>query len=128
MAAVAETITVEGESPLIDTKKSELSGRVEQRQVESLPVNGRDWLGLVSLVPGARGNPGAIQAGSSGSDMAKYQVDGVDVTNQVFNALNIKSATGYTLNYFSRTYLQPSSSTNLFYQPRQIQFGFRVSY
>jgi len=60
--------------------------------------------------------------------MAKYQVDGVDVTNQVFNALNIKSATGYTLNYFSRTYLQPSSSTNLFYQPRQIQFGFRVSY
>ena len=46
----------------------------------------------------------------------------------IFNALNIKNATGYTTNYFSRTYLQPSTSTNLFYQPRQIQFGFRVSY
>jgi aryl-alcohol dehydrogenase-like predicted oxidoreductase len=46
----------------------------------------------------------------------------------VFNALNINNATGYTANYFSRTYLQPSISTNLFYQPRQIQFGFRVSY
>jgi hypothetical protein len=46
----------------------------------------------------------------------------------VFNALNINNATGYGLNYFSRTYLQPSISTNLFYQPRQIQFGFRVSY
>ena len=46
----------------------------------------------------------------------------------VFNALNITNATGYTRNYFSRTYLQPSVSTNLFYQPRQIQFGFRVSY
>src|SRR5258706_5087574 len=88
VASVAETITVQGESPLVDTKKSELSGRVEQRQVESLPVNGRDWLGLVSLVPGARGNPGAIQAGSSGSDMAKYQVDGVDVTNQCCGGSN----------------------------------------
>jgi hypothetical protein len=88
VATVAETITVQGESPLVDTKKSELSGRVEQRQVEGLPVNGRDWLGLVSLVPGARGNPGAIQAGSSGSDMAKYQVDGVDVTNQCCGGSN----------------------------------------
>jgi len=88
VASVAETITVQGESPLVDTKKSELSGRVEQRQVEGLPVNGRDWLGLVSLVPGARGNPGAIQAGASGSDMAKYQVDGVDVTNQCCGGSN----------------------------------------
>ena len=46
----------------------------------------------------------------------------------IFNALNTKNATGYTTNYFSRTSLQPSSSTNLFYQPRQIQFGFRISY
>src|SRR5262245_35619527 len=88
VATVAETITVQGESPLVDTKKSELSGRVDQKQVEGLPVNGRDWLGLVSLVPGARGNPGAIQAGSSGSDMAKYQVDGVDVTNQCCGGSN----------------------------------------
>jgi hypothetical protein len=46
----------------------------------------------------------------------------------IFNILNIKNATSYTTNYFSRTYLQPASSTNLFYQPRQIQFGFRISY
>jgi hypothetical protein len=48
----------------------------------------------------------------------------------VFNLTNIKNtrADSYTTNYFSRTYLQPSQSTNLFYQPRQIQFGFRVSY
>jgi len=88
VATVAETITVQGESPLVDTKKSELSGRVEQRQVDGLPVNGRDWLGLVALVPGARGNVGSIQAGASGSDMAKYQVDGVDVTNQCCGGSN----------------------------------------
>ena len=88
VASVAETITVQGESPLVDTKKSELSGRVEQTQVENLPVNGRDWLGLVSLVPGRARQPGPIQAGASGSDMAKYQVDGVDVTNQCCGGSN----------------------------------------
>src|ERR1044072_6179193 len=33
VASVAETITVQGESPLVGTKKSELLGRVEERQV-----------------------------------------------------------------------------------------------
>jgi outer membrane receptor protein involved in Fe transport len=88
LAAVAETVTVSGESPLIETKKSELSGGVDSKQVENLPVNGRDWLGLVALVPGARGNVGSVQVGASGSDMAKYQVDGVDVTNQCCGGSN----------------------------------------
>ena len=48
----------------------------------------------------------------------------------IFNALNTRNANamGYTTNYFATTYLRPSSSTNLFYQPRQVQLGFRVSY
>ena len=46
----------------------------------------------------------------------------------VFNLFNTRNLTGYTPNYFSRTYLQPSSSTNLFYQPRQVQLGFRITY
>jgi hypothetical protein len=88
VATLAENVTVSGEAPLIDTRKSDLSGHVEQKQVENLPLNGRNWLDLVSLVPGARGNPGAIQAGASGSDMAKYQVDGVDVSNQCCGGSN----------------------------------------
>src|SRR5258708_6814844 len=88
LAAMAENVTVTGESPLVDTKKSDLAGHVEQKQVENLPLNGRNWLDLVSLVPGARGNPGAIQVGASGSDMAKYQVDGVDVSNQCCGGSN----------------------------------------
>src|SRR6266852_4654800 len=88
VAVLTENVTVTGESPLVDTKKSDLAGHVEQKQVENLPLNGRNWLDLVSLVPGARGNPGAIQVGASGSDMAKYQVDGVDVSNQCCGGSN----------------------------------------
>ena len=45
-----------------------------------------------------------------------------------FNVLNTRNVTNYVTNVFSRTYLQPASSTNLFYQPRQVQLGFRISY
>ncbi len=82
VATLQETITVAGESPLVQTQKSELAGRVTASQVETLPLNGRNWLDLVALVPGARGNPGTIRAGFAGGDMAKYQVDGVDVSGQ----------------------------------------------
>lgn len=92
LATLQETITVSREAPLVDTKRSVLAGNIEQRQVENLPLNGRNWLDLVALVPGARGNPGAIQSGASGSDMAKYQVDGVDISNQCCGGSN----TGYS--------------------------------
>jgi hypothetical protein len=88
VATLQETVTVAGESPLVETQKSELAGRVTAAQVENLPLNGRNWLDLVALVPGARGNPGTIRAGFSGGDMAKYQVDGVDVSNQCCGGSN----------------------------------------
>src|SRR5215472_9290286 len=88
VAAVQETITVASTSPLVATQKSELAGRVNADQVESLPLNGRNWLDLVALVPGARGNPGTIRAGFGGGDMAKYQVDGVDISGQCCGGAN----------------------------------------
>ena len=97
LATVEETVTVTGESPLVDTRSSELTSRVSAGQVQDLPLNGRNWLDLVALVPGARGNPGTVRAGFAGGDMAKYQVDGVDVSgtccggsNQGYSQENIQ--------------------------------------
>jgi len=67
VAALEESVTVVGESPLVETTKSDLAGRVQQSQIEALPLSGRNWLELVSLVPGARGNPGQIGAGGAQS-------------------------------------------------------------
>ena len=97
LATVQETVTVSGDAGLVETQKSELSGRVSSGQVQDLPLNGRNWLDLVALVPGARGNPGTVRAGFAGGDMAKYQVDGVDVSgtccggsNQGYSQENIQ--------------------------------------
>src|SRR5688572_14086480 len=97
LATVQETVTVTGEAPLVDSQRSELAGRISAGQVQDLPLNGRNWLDLVALVPGARGNPGTVRAGFAGGDMAKYQVDGIDVSgtccggsNQGYSQENIQ--------------------------------------
>jgi hypothetical protein len=82
LAQAQETVTVTGEVPLIDTKMSELTGDVDPAQVQQLALNGRNWLDLVSMVPGARGVLGDIRAGASGSDATRYQMDGLNVTGQ----------------------------------------------
>lgn len=55
-AAVQETVTVTGEAPLINTVSSTVAGNVDPRQLQELPVNGRQWLGLGLLAPGNREN------------------------------------------------------------------------
>ena len=47
---------------------------------------------------------------------------------EAFNVLNTKNMTGYNGVVTASTYLQPASSTEVFYQPRQLQFAVRVSY
>jgi hypothetical protein len=50
--AVAETVTVSAEAPVVDTTKAEVSGVVTRQQIESLPINSRQYLSLALLMPG----------------------------------------------------------------------------
>ena len=47
---------------------------------------------------------------------------------EAFNVLNTKNLTNYNGIVTASTYLQPASSTNVFYQPRQLQFAVRLLY
>jgi hypothetical protein len=55
-SALAETVTVTGASPLIDVLQSSVGGNVDVRQMQELPINGRNWLQLTMLAPGSRTN------------------------------------------------------------------------
>ena len=48
-SGVAESLTVTGQSPLVDTTTSSLGGNIDQRQVTELPSNGRNWMSLALL-------------------------------------------------------------------------------
>src|SRR5215470_7009516 len=56
-STVQETVTVTGEAPLIDMKNSTIGGNIDPRQVQDIPVNGRNWIGLALLAPGSRTDP-----------------------------------------------------------------------
>ena len=54
-SAQAETVTVESTgTPLVDTTRSDLSLPVSTQMVQDLPLNGRDFVNLAILAPGAR--------------------------------------------------------------------------
>lgn len=50
--SLSETVTVTGEPPVVDTTKSEVAGVVTLQQIESLPINSRQYLSLALLIPG----------------------------------------------------------------------------
>ncbi|PYQ97236.1 MAG: hypothetical protein DMF96_15475 [Acidobacteria bacterium] len=60
IGAVEESITVTGASPLVQTSSSELGTTVNEEQIQTLPLNGRNFVNLTRTVPGVvRGIPGA---------------------------------------------------------------------
>jgi hypothetical protein len=67
-----------------------VGGAVERHQVDELPVNGRNWATLTSLVPGAIDNGGGdqrtIRFAGHGLDDNNLTLDGVDAT-AVFNQM-----------------------------------------
>jgi hypothetical protein len=52
LGTAEETITVTGESPLVDVRSSALSAVVDQKTIEELPLNGRNYIALATLQPG----------------------------------------------------------------------------
>ena len=54
LGAVAETVTVAGEAPLIETATSSASETLGSQEVRELPVNRRNVANLLSLAPASR--------------------------------------------------------------------------
>ena len=101
VSGVQESVLVTAAAPLLDTRSSSLGGNVDRRQIEELPLNGRNWMELTALVPGMRNNnvsevPYSLGTGA-GRVQGNYQVnvDGQQIT----------SSTGW-----SATYGQPHYS------------------
>jgi outer membrane receptor protein involved in Fe transport len=82
---VSETVTVTGESPLIETTTSSLSGSITPRQVEELPSQGRNWMSLALLAPGNRTNAQGATPVQDRVDVREFQlnVDGLQVTSNL---------------------------------------------
>jgi hypothetical protein len=76
VASIEEAITVTGASPLVDISSAQIAGNVNPRQMESIPLSGRNWLDLSGNVAGAN------VAGLNSFAFGKFQLnlDGQQIT------------------------------------------------
>src|ERR1051325_2450568 len=66
-----ESVTITGETPQLEEKSVTLGQVIEQQQMVQLPLNGRNYLDLGRLAPGAIPGPGASQ-GSRDETFSAY--------------------------------------------------------
>src|SRR5437763_10031464 len=87
-ATVSESVTVTGESPIVDVSRSDVSTSVSTQQIQDLPVASRRWIDLAMLTPGTsqdniRGQfyRGNVNVGAGTREYSNgFLVDGVNNT------------------------------------------------
>ena len=111
IASASSTVLVEATDILaIDTTSSEVAGNITPKEVEDIPVNGRNYVQLSALVPGIKSNSFGNTPAASGqstnagdAETGKFQItlDGLQVSQD-----SVGSSFGQP--HFSRT---PSRSS-----------------
>src|SRR4249920_331710 len=54
VGALAETVTVTGDSPLVDLSSAEIGGHISGQEITELPAGNRSYMAFVGNVPGAQ--------------------------------------------------------------------------
>src|SRR5215813_7292254 len=83
VSGVRETVSVSAAPPLLQTDTSALAEIVNNTQVDLLPINGRDFRRLTTLLPGAaprsqRGSLGSFTVNGQREKANIFLIDGVD--------------------------------------------------
>lgn len=84
LAGSQSQIDVNASASEIDQSSSSIGARLVRRQIDELPVNGRNWATLLPLIPGAT-DPGtsdqrSVRFAGHGRDDNNVTLDGVDAT------------------------------------------------
>lgn len=91
VGGLSESVTVEASTPLVRTQESELSRVLDDRQVNELPTNGRNFLSLLttsgSVVPTGGGST-SLSINGQGTRMANFLADGVSMTGREIRSVN----------------------------------------
>jgi outer membrane receptor protein involved in Fe transport len=88
---VSQKVEVNADVPMVETTSNTLGGTIEASQIANLPVNGRDFVKLATLVPGAGADangdsdsPGALGTFSVNGNRGRannYLLDGTDMND-----------------------------------------------
>jgi hypothetical protein len=101
-----ETVTVEATTPLLQADNATVSSTVTAKAVQDLPLNGRNFVQLVQLVPGANEGPGnGLTSGGRPDDRRQtsgfsvngqdntlndFTIDGIDDNERIIGAIGVR--------------------------------------
>ncbi|PYT15139.1 MAG: hypothetical protein DMG59_14840 [Acidobacteria bacterium] len=103
LGAVSESVSVQAETPLLQTQSGTVGQVIDQKQIQDLPLNGRNLVQLASLSAGVsprqnlqrggtqygtRNEYVQVEGGRDGS--TNYVIDGVYVRSLRFNNLSLQ--------------------------------------
>ena len=96
VARVQESVTVTGETPIIETSSSSVGGVVDIGRIESLPLNGRQFANLAATIPGVglgfhsdptKSSQFSPQINGGNGRNVNYQIDGGDNNDDTVGGL-----------------------------------------
>src|SRR5579871_5279392 len=126
----AQTITVSGEVPAIDTTDATLGGAVSNNDINSLPLNGRNFQRLLELRPGvvyisqgSRSGSSSTNGRRTGGDL--LLVEGIPQIDQAFGGSSINAA--YTSSGEDAASILPIDAIQEFatMQSPKAEYGFK---
>ena len=99
VGAANETVVITGEAAAINTTDYKVDGVVNRKQIENLPLNGRNFLQLAMLEPGvsveAVDNPGTspnnffrVSIAGASQALTRISVDGATINDRVTGGTN----------------------------------------
>ena len=97
VASGTETITVNTEVPPVETTRTEISQVIDSRQIDSLPISGRQFTDFALLTPGVATGRTSLQSTITEFEVTRVSFAGMrDLSNEVTvdGADNINTATG----------------------------------
>lgn len=84
VGAVTSSVSVMAVATPLDTRTAEIGAAVTNRQIEALPLNGRNWASMMAFAPGAvntgEGSQNNIRFFGRARDDNNWTFDGVDAT------------------------------------------------
>jgi hypothetical protein len=79
----AQTVTVTEAIPLVETTSATLTGNIESQKIADLPLNGRNFVNLLTLRPGYVNSPGGGGGNQAGMGLrpgdSMFLIDGLNI-------------------------------------------------
>jgi len=79
---ITESVSVNAEAPLLQTSDSTVGDVINNKQIEDLPLNGRDYLQLANLSSGTIPTSQGVEIGGQAGTQIAFLLDGQDNNNQ----------------------------------------------